>query len=125
MNKRLLTVYIAFLFFLFSVIVCQSAEVDKTITYISPENHVNLDDPGELEKLARKNPEHYIKIKNIIDQIHNKEPSEIEKWLKVDYGVSDANLSDLMWLTTAPPKKRLDFVLEKVSYRLTITVYRY
>ncbi len=123
MNKHILTLNIAVVFFLFTVFVCQSAEVNETIKYAPPKTYRNLDEPGELEKLSESNPEHYEKIKDIINQIAEKEPTEIEKWLKVDYGVSSVNLSDLKWLTTDPPKKRLDFVLEEASYRLTITIY--
>ena len=125
MKKNLLYPTLILLSLALTNTVCHSS--DEATNSIEEDIEINkydidLDDPGELNKLAVRNPEHHRIIKEISYKIISKKTSEITDWLIVDYGATSASLQDLTWLTTHPPRKRLFFVLDGISYRLTFTV---
>ena len=118
------------IYFLFVLVIlaytntpCLSSDKEQISSEIEINKYdIDLDNPDELNELAASNPEHYRIIKEVAEKIASKKPTEIADWLKVDYGITSTDLNELEWLTSHPPKKHLLFVLEGVSYRLTVSV---
>jgi hypothetical protein len=82
---------------------------------------VNLDVPGALDALARDNPQHYRKVREIMAEVQKQPDSEVPQWLRTHFDARDVNYGPLL-LVTDPPKRRLSFTIDEVRYRSTVTL---
>jgi hypothetical protein len=82
---------------------------------------VDLDAPGALDALARDNPQHYRKVREIIADVQKQPDSEVPQWMRTRFDARDVNYGPLL-LVTDPPKRRLSFTIDEVRYRSTVTL---
>jgi len=106
--RALVTIGIAFL-----LLGCDSRSYGRTI---------DLDAPGNLEAVARANPEHFAKIQRILAEVPQQpqESASVARWMGTKFQARDVDYTDLV-MTSLPPKKRLKFTLDDTSYVKVVT----
>jgi hypothetical protein len=82
---------------------------------------VNLDTPGAMDALARDNPAHSAKIRQIMDGLQERRDVEVPAWIRTSFDAQEV-LYTPMVRTSYPPKKRLSFTLDGIHYSATITL---
>lgn len=84
---------------------------------------IDLDVPGNLRAIERDNPGHFAKIERILAEVPRQPPNEraVAAWLRTRFQARDVRYTDLI-LTSLPPKKRLQFSLEDISYVKLVTL---
>ena len=84
---------------------------------------IDLDIAANLEAVQRERPEHYAKIQKILAEapLRAWNARSFAQWMQIDFDASAVGSSDLV-LTSLPPKKRLEFTLDKTSYTKLITL---
>jgi hypothetical protein len=82
---------------------------------------VDLDAPGALERLRSEQPARYEKVTALLRDAERLPEQQVEGWVRTRYDADAVRLGHLL-LVSYPPKRRLSFSLEKVSYVATITV---
>jgi hypothetical protein len=82
---------------------------------------VNLDVPGALDALARDNPQHYTKVREIMAEVQKQPDSAVPQWMRTRFDARDVDYGPLL-LVTDPPKRRLSFTIDEVRYRSTVTL---
>ena len=97
----------------------RSAPIFKRTSY----GAIDLDVPGNLEALARANPDHYAKIQRILVDVPQRPPAEgsVASWMRVEFQAHHVSYTDLV-MTSLPPKKRLKFSLDDTSYVAVVTL---
>jgi hypothetical protein len=76
--------------------------------------------PGALTTLARNNPGHHAKVREILVDIQGRSVSEVPVWMWTSFGADNVVYQDLL-LVSLPPKRRLSFSLDGVRYEAIIT----
>jgi hypothetical protein len=82
---------------------------------------VDLDAPGALERLRSEQPARYEKVTALLRDAERLPEQQVEGWVRTRHDADAVRLGHLL-LVSYPPKRRLSFSLEKVSYVATITV---
>lgn len=84
---------------------------------------IDLDVPGNLEAIQRDRPAHYAKIQKILAEapLRAWNAKSVAQWMEIDFDARDVRSSDLM-MTSLPPKRRLEFTLDGVSYSKLVTL---
>lgn len=81
---------------------------------------IDLTAPGAMEDLRQSNPEHFAQIQAIVEGLRER-PERVEgEWLQVNFDAERVNLSELLFLTSMPPRQSLTFTLEDTRYRLYV-----
>ncbi len=88
---------------------------------VDPARTVDLNQPGQLERLARENPSEFAKVDAILREAPDRAPEELPRWIRTAYGAEDGAYSNVL-LTSDPPKAELSFVLRDTRYRARITL---
>ena len=83
--------------------------------------HVDLNESGALEALARSNPAHYEKIRRILDGILQQPQVSVPRWIQVNFDGHDVTYAPIA-LTSHPPKRRLSFALDATRYEAIIVL---
>lgn len=103
------------LFIMFFVITC----LVPVESYSKPV--INLNESGVLKIIQKENPEHYQKIKEILDGIYKQTESKIPYWLQTEFNARDVFYGPAL-LTSLPPKKHISFTLEGTRYEALLTL---
>ena len=82
---------------------------------------VDLDAPGALARLRSEQPARYEKVTALLRDAERLPEKQVEGWIRTRYDADAVQLGQML-LVSYPPKRRLSFSLEKVSYRATIVV---
>ena len=82
---------------------------------------VDLNAPGAIEALARDNPEHYAKIAKILQDVAQRPPEAVPRWMKSEFGAEQVAFPSLL-KTSDPPKRSLAFTLDRTRYEVVVTV---
>jgi len=84
---------------------------------------IDLDVPGNLEAVARADPDHFAKIRRILAEVPEHSPAEdsVARWMRTEFQARDIQYTDLV-MTSLPPKKRLKFSLDGTSYVKIVTL---
>jgi hypothetical protein len=83
--------------------------------------HVDLNESGALEAVARSNPAHYEKIRRILDGILQQPEASVPRWIQVNFDGRDVTYAPVV-LTSHPPKRRLSFALDATRYEAIIVL---
>lgn len=99
-----------------------SAVVASASAAGTPWHPMDLNRPGALEQLRRERPTHYLAVSEILRIAEQGpcKPREVET-LKARFDVRDMECNFLL-MTSEPPKRRLNFTLEGVSYMAVVTL---
>jgi hypothetical protein len=90
-------------------------------TNLGPARIVDLNQPGQLEMLARDNPSEFAKVDAILREAPNLAPEEVPRWLRTAYGAEEGAYGGIL-LTSEPPKAELSFILGDTKYHARITL---
>ena len=82
---------------------------------------VDLDSPGALARLRAERPEQFSKVMELLRDAERMPEKQVEGWIRTHYDVDSVHLGHML-LVSYPPKRRLSFSLEKVTYVATIVV---
>lgn len=82
---------------------------------------VDLDAPGALARLEKERPAQYGRVANILRDAERLPEQRVEGWISTTYHADSVRLGQSL-LVSYPPKRRLSFSLEGVSYRATVVV---
>ena len=82
---------------------------------------VDLNAPGALEAVARSNPDHYDKIRRILEGILRRPEASVPRWIEVNFDGRDVSYLPIV-LTSHPPKRRLSFALDTTRYEAIIVL---
>lgn len=84
---------------------------------------IDLDVPGNLQAIERDNPDHFAKIERILAEVPRQPPNEgsVVAWMRTRFQARDVRYTDLI-MTSLPPKKRLQFSLDDISYVKVVTL---
>jgi hypothetical protein len=81
---------------------------------------IDLRNPQALEQLERANPEHFDKIRRMLETLRE-QPDLVEgDWLEVAFDARDVDLSRYLIKTSYPPKQLLRFTLDDVRYTMHV-----
>ena len=76
--------------------------------------HVDLDQPGALERLHRDNPAHFRAVQQILREAPERKPETVVRWIRTAF---DADMASVLRIKTSyPPKARLSFTLDETEY---------
>ena len=87
----------------------------------SPRRTVDLNTPDSLEALQQSNPRHYKKIRKILDGILQQPDAAVPGWIQTNFDARNVSYAPIL-MTSAPPKRRLSFVLDETRYEAVITL---
>ena len=82
---------------------------------------VDLDDPGAIEALARDNPDHYVKIEQILAEVTRQAPETVPRWMNARFGAERVSFPALL-KTSDPPQRSLAFTLDETRYEAVVRV---
>jgi hypothetical protein len=82
---------------------------------------VDLNEAGALEALARSNPAHYAKIRQILDGILQQQDAGVPRWIQANFDGRNVTYAPVV-LTSHPPKRRLSFALDGTRYDAIIVL---
>ena len=84
---------------------------------------VDLDAPGALARIEREHPDHFARIQRILAEVPRRPVSDdsVAKWMQAEFRATDVQYGHLM-MTSYPPKKRLEFSLDRTVYVAVITL---
>ena len=84
---------------------------------------VDLDRPGALAAVARERPDHFAKIQRILDAVPHRllAGDSAATSMRTEFQAKDVRYSDIV-MTSYPPKKRLEFSLDRTSYVTVVTL---
>lgn len=85
-----------------------------------PVRIVNLNDHNALAALQHSNPTHYEKIQKILEAVFE-QPDADARWIQTNFDAQNVSYAPIL-LTSAPPKRRLSFVIDKTLYQASITI---
>jgi hypothetical protein len=83
-------------------------------------NFIDLDAPGALEIVRRERPDHFAKIRKILNELPDQPPEVAPRWMRTQFNASVLQYGLLR--TSDPPKARLSFILEGIGYEAVITL---
>lgn len=102
------------------LVIATSPGISEVQTPQSYVRIVDLDTPGSMETLARENPDHYAKVRRIVEEIPLRPPDTVPLWLKTEFGADEAIFVGLL-KTSNPAKRTLSFRLENTRYEAVFT----
>lgn len=76
--------------------------------------HVDLEQPGAIERVQRENPAHYRAIQHILKEAPGLQPRALTGWLRTSYDPKAPQV--LLIKTSYPPRARLEFTLDDTRY---------
>jgi hypothetical protein len=82
---------------------------------------VDLDEPGVLEALRRSDPNHYEKIRRILDGVLQRPGPEVPRWMQTTFDARDVSYVPIV-LTSHPAKRRLSFALDATRYEVVVVL---
>ena len=82
---------------------------------------VDLDAPGALARLQEEQPAQYGTVASILRDAERLPEQRVEGWIRTTYHAESVHLGQIL-LVSYPPKRRLSFSLEGVSYHATVVV---
>lgn len=82
--------------------------------------HVDLDQPGALERVQRNNPAHYSAIQHILKEAPQLAPRALTGWIRTSYDPKAPPV--LLIKTSYPPRARLEFALDDTRYVTFVTL---
>ena len=82
---------------------------------------IDLNETGVLEALARSNPAHYEKVRQILDGILQQRDANVPRWIQTSFDGRDVTYAPIV-LTSHPPKRRLSFALDATRYEAIIAL---
>lgn len=82
---------------------------------------VDLNEVGALETLARSNPAHYEKVRQILDGILQQPEANVPRWIQANFDGQGVMYAPIV-LTSHPPKRRLSFALDATRYEAIIVL---
>lgn len=82
---------------------------------------VDIDAPGALDALARDNPRHYEKVREIISEVQKQPDSEVPRWMRARFDARGVIYGPLL-LVTDPPKRHLSFTIDEIRYKTIVTL---
>jgi hypothetical protein len=86
-----------------------------------PGRQVNLNAPGAMETLEATNPAHYLRIRQIVAGLSEREFDAVPRWIRTTFDAKDVSYSELL-LVSLPPQRRLSFTLDDTHYGATVTL---
>jgi hypothetical protein len=86
------------------------------------DRRIDLDVPANLEAIERDHPEHYAKIQRILSEVRHQPTGTVATWMRTQFDARDVSYIDLI-KTSLPPKKRLEFRLDRTTYVALITLW--
>jgi hypothetical protein len=82
--------------------------------------HVDLEQPGALERLHRDNPAHFRAVQQILREVPVRKPETVVRWIRTAF---DADMASVLRIKTSyPPKARLSFTLDETEYSALVTM---
>lgn len=84
------------------------------------EGAIDLRSPHALEQLERTNPEHFDKIRRMLETLREQPDLAEGDWLEVAFDARDVDLSRYLIKTSHPPKQLLKFTLDDVRYTMHV-----
>ena len=90
-----------------------------SVNTLAGETWINLDSPGALEKLARENPAHYVKVQRILSEAPRMPASSLENWIRVQFDARNVSAPSLL-MTSLPAQADISFTLDDTRYRARI-----
>ena len=85
-----------------------------------PARIVNLNNHNTLAAIQHSNPTHYEKIQKILEAVFE-QPDTDARWLQTNFDAQNVSYAPIL-LTSAPPKRRLSFVIDNIRYNAVITI---
>jgi hypothetical protein len=84
---------------------------------------INLDAPGALAAVEREHPDHFARIQRILSEVPRRPPAgdSVATWMRTEFQATDVQYADFL-MVTDPPKKRLEFSLDRTTYVTVITL---
>ena len=82
---------------------------------------VDMDAAGALDALARDNPRHYKRVREILAEVQEQPDSEVPRWMQTRFDARDVVYAPLL-LVTYPPKRHLSFRIDEVRYKAIVTL---
>ena len=82
---------------------------------------IDLRNAGALEQLQRTNPDHHVKIEQIVERARQFPQEGPARWLPASLNASDVRHTRGLLKTSYPPKETLRFRLDDVGYVVDVT----
>lgn len=82
---------------------------------------IDLNQPGAMEKLRAKRPEHYKKIDAILQHLPTIYVQDVPGYLRVHFNATHVFYTETL-LTSLPPQRDLSFVLDDTTYQARVTL---
>ena len=82
---------------------------------------VDLDEPGAIDSLARRNPAHFAKIERIVADVQRQPPQTVPRWMRAEFGAEQVSFPPLL-RTSDPARRSLAFSLDGTRYEMTLRV---
>lgn len=98
-----------------------SADQEHFGRYVTLRPRIHIDSNKDLEIIKLTHPDHYRKIIEILTSIQKQPEESIPNWIKVTFDAKNISYASLLH-TTYPPKRRLVFDLDDLSYEGEIIV---
>ncbi|MFL6602580.1 MAG: hypothetical protein ACJ8R9_14780 [Steroidobacteraceae bacterium] len=104
------------------------ARIGSVVATAAPETGVevrhtaiDLNEPGALDRLARDNPDHYTKIRQILAEVDEIPERSVSRWMKAQFKATEIAYFPVL-LASNPPKRKLSFTLETTHYEALLTL---
>lgn len=82
---------------------------------------VDLNAPGALDALKTQRPRHYREIMGILAGLTQHPERDVVRWITANFPAEDVIYMPY-WLTSFPPKRELNFSLDKTRYHIVVTI---
>ena len=82
---------------------------------------IDLDIPSNLKAIKREHPDHSAKIQQILVEVQQQPSNKVADWMRTRFDARDVLYTDLL-MASLPPKKRLQFSLDRSAYVTTVTL---
>jgi hypothetical protein len=104
------------------------ARIGSVVATAAPETgvevrhtEIDLNEPGALDRLARDNPDHCTKIRQILAEVDEIPERSVSRWMKAQFKATEIAYFPVL-LTSNPPKRKLSFTLETTHYEALLTL---
>jgi hypothetical protein len=86
---------------------------------LAGETRIDLDSPGALEKLARENPAHYVKVERILSEAPRMPVPRMQDWIRTSFDARNVTAPFLI-RTSLPAQADISFTLDDTRYSARI-----
>lgn len=90
-----------------------------SVQALAGEIRIDLDSPGALEKLARENPAHYVKVQRILSDAPRVPVTSVQDWMRVSFDARNVTAPFLI-RTSLPAQADISFTLDDTRYSARI-----